>query len=97
MSTNCHIFQGPEDYRRLLIEEWTRFGLTDAGFLNSLFLAACRHLSLYHLQQQIYIQLAIQYKLMSLQNLGITISAGPSSVKDSTIANVISLASDEVQ
>jgi len=91
------MFQGPE-IRLLLIEQWARLALTDVGFCNGLLLASCRHLSLNnHPQQQFYAQLAIRFKLVCLQSLSATISAGPSFINDSSIANVIELASDEVQ
>lgn len=93
----CDMFRGPENYRSLLVEEWARLALTDVGFLNGILLAACRHMSLNnHPQHRFYMQLAIRFKLVCLRSLSATISAGPSSIKESSIANVIELASDEV-
>jgi hypothetical protein len=96
LNVNCDVYEGTEDYRTFLNQELVRLAVTDIGLLNGILLAACRHLTLYHRQQQVYTQLATHFKLASLRIINATISEGPSSVRGSTVANVIMLACDEV-
>lgn len=83
-------------YLERMAKEWVRLALSDLGFLNGIFLAACRHLSENHRQQQFFKQLAIQYKLACVQALNNAISVETSSVSDPTVAKVLVLAWDEV-
>lgn len=79
-----------------MTREWVRLTLTNAGSLNGIFLAACRHLWM-QCRQQYYMQLAMQYKLSCVQTLRKTIYAETSScINDSTIAIGLFLAYDEV-
>lgn len=84
----------------LMTREWVRLTLTNVGALDGVFLAACRHLlsNQPDQQQQLYTQLAFQYKLSSVRALREAISIETSSlISDSTVAIGIMLAYDEVR
>lgn len=84
-------------------EEWTRLTVRRGDSLDSMFLAACRHLSIVqHLQpeqRQHYKQLALQYKVSCLQKLNKDFSVevdSASAISEETIATSLMLATDEV-
>jgi hypothetical protein len=84
-------------YLECMNQDWVRLALTDAGFLQSIFLETCRHLSMAWYQRQgDFVQLASRYKIACMRTLIESIS-GRSSYNDATIANVIELAFDEVR
>ena len=65
--------------RNAMTRAWVPLALTDAGFLDSLFLMACRHLSGNYRQQQQqqehrFSELSIQYKLDCVRSLREAIS-----------------------
>jgi len=97
MDKNCNKFNDPARYLDLLSKEWVHLTLTDIGSLNGMFLASCRHLLGTQQRFQNYKELAIQYKLYSVQALREAIAAHTSSrISDSTLAIAILLAYDEV-
>lgn len=102
-SVECNRLLGPEEFRKLMLEEWTRLTVRRGDSLDSMFLAACRHLSIVqHLQpeqSQRYKQLALQYKVSCLQKLNKDFSVevdSASTISEATIATSMMLASDEV-
>jgi hypothetical protein len=100
MNINCNKLRDPMRYLDLMTREWVRLTLTNAGSLNGVFLAACRHLlkSQQQYQQQYYMQLAIQYKLSCVRDLREAIFFEMSSlISDPTIAIGLLLAYDEVR
>jgi hypothetical protein len=100
MNINCNKLKDPMKFMDLMTREWVRLTLTNAGSLNGVFLAACRHLlkSQPQYQQQYYMQLAIQYKLSCVRALREAIFFEMSSlISDSTIAIGLLLAYDEVR
>jgi hypothetical protein len=100
MNITCNKLKDPRKYLDLMTREWVRLTLTNAGSLNGIFLAACRHLlqcQQQH-QQQYYIHLAMQYKLLCVQALREAIlSETLSQISDSTVTINILLAYDEVR
>ena len=79
-----------------MISEWVRLAFTDTGFRSGIFLAACRHLSLYHLQQEKFVRLAVQYKVACLHTLNEALAAEVLIISDVVVAKVMALAFDEV-
>uniref|UniRef100_A0A093VA32 Uncharacterized protein n=1 Tax=Talaromyces marneffei PM1 TaxID=1077442 RepID=A0A093VA32_TALMA len=103
-SVECNRLLGPEEFRKLMLEEWTRLTVRRGDSLDSMFLAACRHLSIVqHLQpeqSQRYKQLALQYKVSCLQKLNKDFSVevdSASTISEATIATSMMLASDELK
>lgn len=96
MNANCAILGNPRITERQVIEHWVQFSLTDRGLLSTILLAACRNLMRNHFQEHVFMQLAIQYKLVCLRTINVAISKEASSVDKSTIGKVIALAMDEV-
>jgi hypothetical protein len=98
MKIYCSIVRHPVSYLEFMTEEWMGLAQTDTGLLSGLFLAASRHLSENHPQQQLFTRLAIQYKIACVRAVSETISAATlSQFRDSTVANVMVLAFDEVR
>lgn len=97
MNAHCPILNEDASYQLVVPMDWVALSLTDKGFLCSIFIASCRHMLRYQPHEQRFMRLAIQYKLTSLQTLNTTILGSSSSLSDSTVANVIALAIDEVK
>ena len=100
MNIACNKMRDPKTYVDLMTREWVRLTLTNAGSLNGIFLASCRHI----LQEQQqnkpsrYSQLATKYKLLSVKALREAISSETSAlISDSTLSINILLAYDEVR
>lgn len=78
---------------------WVPRARAEANLLKIVFLLSCRHLSANYQEQRqrdSFAQLAFRYKLVCLQGLQSAISTESSGLSDSTIAQVIMLAYDEV-
>jgi len=97
MGAHCNVLRDLIGDGERMTKYWSRLAQHDVGFLDSLLLAACRHLSEKHHNQEFFRQLAIQYKLASVRLLNEAISAAISPVSDSTISTVLMLAFDEVR
>lgn len=107
LNKHCNEMRDPENYQERMTTGWLRLALTDAGFLQGIFLAACRHLSESHAadeadptrrhQQELFLQLAVRYKIESVRTLIRTIAQRRVAVDDSTVGNVMMLAFDEVR
>lgn len=99
-SVECNRILVPDEYRKLMSEEWARLIVRRGDSLDSVFLIACRHLSrVQPNQRQHYKQLALQYKASSLQKLNKDFSLEvdrASTISEETIATVMMLACDEV-
>lgn len=99
-SVECNHILVPDEYHKLMSEEWTRLIVRRGDSLDSVFLNACRHLSrVQPNQRQHYKQLALQYKASSLQKLNKDFSMEvdrASTISEETIATVMMLACDEV-
>jgi hypothetical protein len=90
-----------EDYCKVMNKEWTPIAVARGDSLDSLFLNACRYLSLCEQQQperrQYYMQLATRYKLSCMRALNEAISSEISAlISDATLATVVMLGFDEV-
>ena len=83
-------------YLDRMTRAWVPLALTDAGFLNSILLSSCRHLSIQQHQQRDFYQLAAQYKIMTTRSLMDGISAA-TPFRDATVATAVMLAYDEVR
>lgn len=77
--------------------DWLRLSLTDLGSLCAMFLASCRHMSLFRPHGHKFMPLAIKYKLASIRILSTAILRSPSSASDTTVATAMALALDEVK
>jgi hypothetical protein len=81
-----------------MTKAWVPLALTEVGLLDSLFLAACRHLygnCQQPEQKQRFVKLAAHYKLACARSLRKAISA-EAFFSDATIAKSLMLAYDEV-
>lgn len=98
MNQHCNKLRDEKRYEELMRTEWVRLTLISTGTLNGIFLAACRHLiKILPQQQQIYTKLAIEYKLHCVRALRQAIADDSlKMISDSSFANVILLAYDEV-
>lgn len=79
-----------------MISEWVRLAITDTGFRSGILLAACRHLSVYHLETEKFKNLAIEYKVSCLSTVNRALAATVLDVSDVIVAKVMALAFDEV-
>lgn len=78
---------------------WVPHALSETCLLDIMFLLSCRHLSISSPQEQrqeYYTRLGFQYKLKCLQSLRCAISIETPVFSDSTVAQAIMLAFDEV-
>jgi hypothetical protein len=79
---------------------WVPHALSEPGLLDIMFLLSCRHLAIsspQERQQEYYTQLGFKYKLKCLQSLRRAISIETPAFSDSTVAQAIMLAFDEVR
>lgn len=97
MNTHCVISQAMVNCSYLFPLDWVKLSLTDMGLLCSILLVSCRYLSVVQHQEHKFMRLAIKYKLASIRQLRTAIKEGASSFNDSTVANVLVLAIDEVR
>ena len=93
MNTRCALLADPTDYQSQLRKDWVGLALADAGLLNGILLATCRHLETCYRSNK-YAELATQYKLACLRTVREAVSH--SATQDATIASAMSLAFDEV-
>lgn len=78
---------------------WVPHALSETCLLDIMFLLSCRHLAIsspHERQQKYFTQLGFQYKLKCLQSLQYAISIETPVFSDSTVAQAIMLAFDEV-
>ncbi len=97
MTTHCVIFQRLVNCSYLVPLDWVKLSLTDMGLLCSILLASCRYLCVAQHQEPKFMRLALRYKLASVRQLSAAITEEASSFNDSTVANVLALAIDEVR
>src|SRR6186713_80738 len=97
MTTHCAMFQGMVKCSLLMPLDWVKLSFTDMGLLCGILLAACRHLCVAQHEEHKYMRLATQYKLASIRQVSATLMEEGSSFSDSTVANVLALAIDEVR
>jgi hypothetical protein len=93
MNTRCALLADPLDYQDQLRRDWVGLALADAGLLNGILLATCRHLETCYKSTQ-YAKLATQYKMACLRALREAVSHN--AAQDGTIASAMALAFDEV-
>ncbi|KAH8657896.1 hypothetical protein BX600DRAFT_482486 [Xylariales sp. PMI_506] len=98
LTTHCTII-GHQSIRHTdMVGEWVPLALTDAGLLSGIFLAACRHLCLYSHSNAHVAEMAVNYKLICLRELGnaITTFSARSKNRDTAVAKAMTLALDEL-
>jgi hypothetical protein len=99
--THCEKLSEQVEYAERMSTEWVRLALTTPGFFSGVLLIASRHLSMmYDSNQEMkheFTKHAMHYKVACVQSLGASITAEQSSAfTDSTLAQVMTLALDEV-
>ncbi|OKL57223.1 hypothetical protein UA08_07383 [Talaromyces atroroseus] len=100
-SINCHMLWHGGEYCEVMNKSWTPLAVSRKDSLDSLFLNACRYLSLCSEQQperrHYYMQLATRYKLSCMRALNEAISSEISAlITDTTVATVVMLGFDEI-
>lgn len=99
--THCKKLSEQSEYAKRMSTKWVRLALTSEGFFNGILLVASRHLSMmyksYPQRKHKFTRHAMQYKVSCLQSLSASINTNRSSkFGDSTLAQVMVLAQDEV-
>lgn len=95
-NSHCQAELGLPNQFDCMTEDWIRLALTNAGFLHSTLLIACRELSKNCPQQQAsFVQQAYHHKAASARALADSMTSA-TFFDDATIANVLTLAMDEV-
>ncbi len=92
----CKDELGLEAHFNCMGTEWTRLAVTDVGFLQSVLLGACRHLSqTWPPRRDFFLQQAHYYKVTTMRSLAWSLLS-QSCFSDATVATVLTLALDEV-
>ena len=91
---NCTVLRGigSESMR----ENWVKLAITDAGMLNGILLAACRHLSIVYPERPHIEQSIFSYKAYSLRDLNDDLKSQHMPLSDLTVSKALILALDEV-
>ena len=97
MQSHCLQLDYSTSEKRLMLMEFARLSHSDQGLLNGLLLQACRHRYSRHSEEEDFQRMATAYKLQCLRYLNMTLAASPSVFSDATVANVLTLALDEVR
>ncbi|KAI5459603.1 hypothetical protein BGZ63DRAFT_255019 [Mariannaea sp. PMI_226] len=92
---HCPVMQYLGEYHEYIRKNWILLSSTDADLLRGFLLAACRHLSLVHLNKD-YTQFALEYKLDYVQSLRKAISEGNPSSRRIAVTRALVLALDEI-
>ncbi|CAI6340637.1 unnamed protein product [Periconia digitata] len=95
MTGDCKSLQSIGNMCDRMIRDWTRFALTDAGFLYGTLLSACRHLEGSKQDTRMYRELATQYKLECVRFV-IEALSNEALDKNITFTRILSLAFDEM-
>ena len=91
---NCKVLRGIGDDS--MRENWVKLAITDAGMLNSILLAACRHLSIMYPERPRIEQSVFFYKAYSLRDLNHDLTSQHMPPSDLTVSKALILAFDEV-
>ncbi|KAH8676227.1 hypothetical protein BX600DRAFT_508401 [Xylariales sp. PMI_506] len=94
---HSHHFMDPQAYRSHMATQWVPSAIADAGMLDGVLLFACRSLHILT-RDPAYYQLALGYKMVCLRALGEAVSRvrAAGTVRDTTIASALQMASDEL-
>ncbi|KAI9168000.1 hypothetical protein HJFPF1_04144 [Paramyrothecium foliicola] len=65
----CPLIRGMESYQDRLLKDWVYLAMTDMGFLYTILLSTCRHLSLREGRDGSWDKLGVKYKLLCLRDL----------------------------
>ncbi|KAK1756652.1 hypothetical protein QBC47DRAFT_297379 [Echria macrotheca] len=87
-------------YARHMTVDWVPLALADEGLLSGILITACRDLSgcaFDPAQKRLFAMMAIRYKVICLKALNDALGVESTAVKDSSLAKVITLVTDEVR
>lgn len=93
---HCPVMNHLAEYHAHMRKNWIFFSSTDVDFLQGFLLAACRHLSMVHVDRNYYAQLATQYKLRYVKSLRQSISAEAQPLSATAVTRALVLAFDEL-
>ncbi|KAH8898423.1 hypothetical protein GQ53DRAFT_837332 [Thozetella sp. PMI_491] len=97
MNDCCYVFKYAAEYQQSAIYGWMQLALGDIGCLASILLSSCRHLVKEQPGNDKFAKMAIQYKLSCLRELNKTLAQGVPTSYDSTFAQILLLATDEMR
>ena len=96
LNQHCTMLRNLATFQASIYEDWVKLAVSDAAFLNGLFLPATRHLSMMYPQDVRIRQFTMLYKVQCLRALEAAVSSEAHAIQNLTVAKAMSLALDEV-